>query len=167
MPLVASAAIVLVTLVNCAAVAVGGRIASVLAVAEGARSCSASASARSSWRDGDWAHFALSAAGGACEGVPAAARGGIAGFGAAMLGAMWAYNGWNEVTYVAGEVKDPSRNLPLAIIGGIGDHRDALRLRQPRVFLRARARRHRERLAGHRRSRPRSSRGFSAPAPAA
>jgi APA family basic amino acid/polyamine antiporter len=37
-----------------------------------------------------------------------------------MLGAMWAYNGWNEVTYVAGEVKDPQRNLPLAIIGGIG-----------------------------------------------
>jgi APA family basic amino acid/polyamine antiporter len=33
---------------------------------------------------------------------------------------MWAYNGWNEVTYVAGEVKNPSRNLPLAIIGGIG-----------------------------------------------
>jgi APA family basic amino acid/polyamine antiporter len=37
-----------------------------------------------------------------------------------MLGALWAYNGWNEVTYVAGEVKDPERNLPLAIIGGIG-----------------------------------------------
>jgi APA family basic amino acid/polyamine antiporter len=37
-----------------------------------------------------------------------------------MLGAMWAYNGWNEVTYVAGEVKDPQRNLPLAIVGGIG-----------------------------------------------
>src|SRR6185503_5684471 len=54
-----------------------------------------------------------------CEGVPAAARGGIAGFGAAMLGALWAYNGWNEVTYVAGEVKDPERNLPRAIIGGI------------------------------------------------
>ena len=70
--------------------------------------------------DGDWAHFAMSAAGGVCEGVPEAARGGFAGFGAAMLGAMWAYNGWNEVTYVGGEVKDPHRNLPLAIIGGIG-----------------------------------------------
>jgi APA family basic amino acid/polyamine antiporter len=70
--------------------------------------------------DGDWANYAMSAIGGACEGVPAAARGGIAGFGAAMLGAMWAYNGWNEVPYVAGAVKDPSRNLPRAIIGGIG-----------------------------------------------
>jgi APA family basic amino acid/polyamine antiporter len=49
-----------------------------------------------------------------------AARGGVAGFGAAMLGALWAYNGWNEVTYVAEEVKDPQRNLPLAILGGLG-----------------------------------------------
>jgi APA family basic amino acid/polyamine antiporter len=44
----------------------------------------------------------------------------MAGFGAAMLGAMWAYNGWNEVTYVSEEVKHPQRNLPLAILGGIG-----------------------------------------------
>src|SRR5262249_55198962 len=35
------------------------------------------------------------------------------------IGAMWAYNGWNEVTYVAGEVKRPERNLPVAIIVGI------------------------------------------------
>jgi APA family basic amino acid/polyamine antiporter len=37
-----------------------------------------------------------------------------------MLGALWAYNGWNEVTYVAEEVKHPQKNLPLALIGGIG-----------------------------------------------
>ena len=36
-----------------------------------------------------------------------------------MMGALWAYNGWNETTYVAGEVKNPRRNLPLALIGGI------------------------------------------------
>jgi basic amino acid/polyamine antiporter, APA family len=69
--------------------------------------------------DGSWAHFTLRAAG-TCEDVGAAARGGLAGFGAAMLGALWAYNGWNEVTYVAEEVKDPQKNLPLALIGGIG-----------------------------------------------
>jgi APA family basic amino acid/polyamine antiporter len=69
---------------------------------------------------GDWMHFGLTAAGAACDGVGAAARGGVAGFGAAMMGAMWSYNGWNEVTYVAGEIKDPDRNLPRAIIGGIG-----------------------------------------------
>ncbi len=119
LPIVAAAAIMLVTLVNCAAVAVGGRIASALAALKVTLVLGVGAGAFMLAR-GDWAHFAMSAVGGACEGVPAAARGGLAGFGAAMLGAMWAYNGWNEVTYVAGEVKDPQRNLPLAIIGGIG-----------------------------------------------
>ena len=69
---------------------------------------------------GDWGHFTMSGAAGLCEGVPAAARGGIAGAGAAMIAAMWAYNGWNEVTYIAGEVRDPGRNLPRALIGGLG-----------------------------------------------
>ena len=117
--LVASGAIVLVTLINCAAVSVGGRIASVLAALKISLVLGVGAGAFL-LADGDWANYALSAIGGACAGVPAAARGGIAGFGAAMLGAMWAYNGWNEVTFVAGEVKDPSRNLPRAIVGGIG-----------------------------------------------
>lgn len=118
-PFIAASAILVVTLVNCAAVSVGGRIASVLAALKVILVLGVGAGAFLLAR-GDWAHYAMSAAGGACDGVPAAARGGIAGFGAAMLGALWAYNGWNEVTYVAGEVKDPRRNLPLAIIGGIG-----------------------------------------------
>lgn len=117
--LVASAAIAVVTIVNCAAVTVGGRIASVLAALKVALVLGVGLAAMVLAR-GDWAHFALSGAGAICEGVPAMARGGLAGFGAAMLGALWAYNGWNEVTYVAGEVKEPQRNLPVAIIGGIG-----------------------------------------------
>ena len=44
--------------------------------------------------------------------------GGIAGFAAAMIGALWAYDGWNNITFLAGEVKNPGRNLPLALIGG-------------------------------------------------
>jgi APA family basic amino acid/polyamine antiporter len=115
----AIAAIVVVTVVNCAAVAVGGRIASVIALLKtlliGGVGVSAMLLAH-----GTWGHFAMNADGATCEGVLAAARGGFAGFGAAMLGAMWAYNGWNEVTYVGEEVKDPKRNLPLAILGGIG-----------------------------------------------
>jgi APA family basic amino acid/polyamine antiporter len=42
----------------------------------------------------------------------------MAGFGAAMLGALWGYDGWNNLTLVAGEVKNPQRNIPLALIGG-------------------------------------------------
>jgi APA family basic amino acid/polyamine antiporter len=50
--------------------------------------------------------------------VAGSARGGIAGFGAAMLGALWAYDGWNNVAPLAGEIRDPQRNLPRAFIGG-------------------------------------------------
>jgi APA family basic amino acid/polyamine antiporter len=55
---------------------------------------------------------------GTCEGVAGSARGGIAGFGAAMLGALWAYDGWQNVAPLAGEVRDPQRNLPRAFVGG-------------------------------------------------
>jgi basic amino acid/polyamine antiporter, APA family len=40
------------------------------------------------------------------------------GFIAALVAALWAYDGWNNVGMVASEVKDPKRNLPLALIGG-------------------------------------------------
>jgi len=66
--------------------------------------------------DGAWSHYALSGAAGACEGVPPEARLGIAGFGAAVIGALWSYNGWTMVTMVAEEVKDPIRNLPRALL---------------------------------------------------
>lgn len=115
----AIAALVVVTILNCTTIAMGGRIAFILTVFKIALVLGIGAGAML-LADGSWTHFALSNQGGACEGVAAAARGGAAGFGAAMLGAMWAYNGWNEVTYVAEEVKDPQRNLPLALIGGIG-----------------------------------------------
>jgi amino acid transporter len=32
---------------------------------------------------------------------------------------MWAYDGWADLTFMAGEVRDPDRNLPRAIIGGV------------------------------------------------
>jgi basic amino acid/polyamine antiporter, APA family len=115
----AIAVIIVVTLVNCAAVSVGGQIVSALAVLKVFLVAGVGLSAFLLAR-GDWAHFALSGASGACEGVGQTARGGIAGFGAAMIGALWAYNGWNELTYVAGEIKNPHRNLPLALVGGIG-----------------------------------------------
>ncbi|MGO8744482.1 MAG: APC family permease [Bryobacteraceae bacterium] len=41
-----------------------------------------------------------------------------AGFSVALVAALWAYDGWNNVTMVASEIKDPQRNLPRALIGG-------------------------------------------------
>lgn len=49
--------------------------------------------------------------------VPAA--GGWTGFFAALVAALWAYDGWNNVNMVAAEVRDPQRNLPRALIGGV------------------------------------------------
>jgi APA family basic amino acid/polyamine antiporter len=42
----------------------------------------------------------------------------LAGFFAALVAALWAYDGWNNVSMVASEVRDPQRNLPQALIGG-------------------------------------------------
>lgn len=38
---------------------------------------------------------------------------------AALQGAFWAYDGWNNVTYIAGEVKQPQKNIPRALILGM------------------------------------------------
>jgi len=68
--------------------------------------------------DGSWAHFAASGADGACEGVAASARLGATGFGAAVIGALWSYNGWATGCFVAEEIRDPERTLPRALVGG-------------------------------------------------
>jgi APA family basic amino acid/polyamine antiporter len=47
------------------------------------------------------------------------AKGGIAGFMAALVAALWAYDGWNDLNMVAGEVKKPERNIPIALIAGV------------------------------------------------
>lgn len=41
------------------------------------------------------------------------------GFIAALVGALWAYDGWNNVGMVASEVKNPGRNLPISLISGL------------------------------------------------
>ncbi len=115
---VAIAAIALVTLINCAAVAFGGGIGVVFTVLKLVLVIGVGLAAFL-LADGSWLHFTMTSAEGTCVDVDAAARGGAAGFGAAMMAALWAYNGWNEVTYVAGEVRDPSRTLPFALIGGV------------------------------------------------
>ena len=41
------------------------------------------------------------------------------GFGVAILGTLWAYDGWMEATNIAGELKDPARQLPKALVIGV------------------------------------------------
>jgi basic amino acid/polyamine antiporter, APA family len=116
--LVALSAIAVFTLVNCAAVVVSGWVATVLTFVKIALVLGVGLGAFL-LADGNWGHYAMANAGGACEGVSEGARLGIAGFGAAMLGALWGYDGWNNLTLVAGEIKNPQRNIPIALVGGV------------------------------------------------
>ncbi|HKG94921.1 MAG TPA: amino acid permease [Gemmatimonadaceae bacterium] len=42
----------------------------------------------------------------------------IAPFGLALVSCLWAYDGWADLSFMSGEVKDPGRNLPRALIVG-------------------------------------------------
>jgi len=42
----------------------------------------------------------------------------IAPFGLALVSVLWAYDGWADLAFISGEVKDPARNLPRALIFG-------------------------------------------------
>jgi APA family basic amino acid/polyamine antiporter len=59
---------------------------------------------------GSWSNFATS--------LPHAV-GGFGGFMLALIATLWAYDGWNDLTMVTGEVRRPERSLPIALIGGL------------------------------------------------
>jgi APA family basic amino acid/polyamine antiporter len=59
---------------------------------------------------GTWGNFHLDFAG---------AKGGFAGFMAALVAALWAYDGWNDLNMVGGEMRDPQRSIPRALIFGV------------------------------------------------
>ncbi len=44
----------------------------------------------------------------------------LAGLGSALLGVYWAYHGWMNIAPVAEEIRRPQRNIPLALLGGVG-----------------------------------------------
>ncbi|HEY7170046.1 MAG TPA: amino acid permease [Vicinamibacterales bacterium] len=56
----------------------------------------------------EFAHFTAAASGPTTAGA----------FGLALVGALWTYDGFADVSYVAGEVKDPQKTLPRAIVTG-------------------------------------------------
>ena len=112
--LIALSAITVTVLINCAAVRFSGGVATFLTSIKVLLLIGVGLGAFF-YGNGDWSHLSQANTGGACEGV-SITTGGFAGFAAAMLGALWAYDGWNNITFLAGEVKQPERNLPLALI---------------------------------------------------
>ena len=63
---------------------------------------------------GDWSHFR--AAAGEAPVAPATL---MTAFGVALISVFFAYDGWIYITWVAGEVKDASRNVPRALLIGV------------------------------------------------
>ena len=63
-------------------------------------------------RSGSWEHLKMPVTAGI-------APTGVGAFGAAMLAALWAYQGWSNVPMMAGEIEKPERNLPRALIFGM------------------------------------------------
>ena len=106
--------ILVTTLINCAAVSVSGKFATFLTALKVLVLIAVGVGAFM-YTGGDWGHLSQSNVNGTCEGV-AVTGGGLAGMAAAMLGALWAYDGWNNIAFMAGEVKEPQRNLPRALL---------------------------------------------------
>ena len=109
--IVAVVAILFFSAVNCIGVVFGGRVQSVLtlmkvlgiaAIVFGVFLLSETAT---------WENLKLNSG--------SAQRIGVSAFGAAMLAALWAYDGWNAMPMVGGEVHNPERNIPRALIGGM------------------------------------------------
>ncbi len=101
--------IVLFTALNCLRVKVGGRVNSVLT---SLKVCMVLALVVGIVFFSDSAVANLA-------GPEEAARFSMSGLGLAMLSALWAFDGWNNMPMAAGEVADPQRNVPRALITGV------------------------------------------------
>jgi len=69
---------------------------------------------------GDWRHFTSSDPG-TLSGLTLGLHAGqlFSAFGVALIAVFWAYDGWVYITWVAGEVKEPRRNVPRSMVLGV------------------------------------------------
>jgi APA family basic amino acid/polyamine antiporter len=65
---------------------------------------------------GDWSHFHSHGVGLTMGLHPTQL---ISAFGLGLIAVYWAYDGWVYITWVAGEVREPRRNVPLAMVLGV------------------------------------------------
>jgi APA family basic amino acid/polyamine antiporter len=109
--LVAIALIIIFSGVNCVGVAFGGKVQTIVTAAKISGIAAIVAGVFLFSSGGTWKHL---------DSPPGMAQwSGLKPFGAAMLSALWAYNGWNNLPMAAGEVRDPGHNIPRALIGGM------------------------------------------------
>ncbi|MCS7079758.1 MAG: amino acid permease [Chloracidobacterium sp.] len=103
-------AIIVFSILNGLGVVIGGRAQSFLTAVKVAAIVMIVGGVLFGSRTGNWANLWVSD----CPATISAAT-----FGAAMLAALWAFDGWNNLPMAAGEVRDPGRNIPRALIIGM------------------------------------------------
>ena len=108
---VALAAILLLSGLNCLTVAFGGKVQSLLTVLKVAGLAVLIIGVFFFAPSANWSNLATPT--GTAEWT------GLSVFGVAMLAALWGYDGWNNMPMAAGEVRNPGRNIPFALIVGM------------------------------------------------
>ncbi len=109
--LLAAGVIILVTAVNYFGVRQGGRLQAWFTALKLLLIAGLIAAALV-WAPGDWHHLGQQLA------APLANMGGFGGFAAALVAALWAYDGWNNLTLAGSEIQQPQRTIPIAM--GVG-----------------------------------------------
>ncbi len=110
--IVAVAVILLFSWVNARGIQMGSRVQWVATVAKLGGIAIIVLGAFLLSRTGSWQHLKTPV-------TATIAPAGVSAFGAAMLAALWAYQGWSNVPMVAGEIEKPERNVPRALIFGM------------------------------------------------
>jgi APA family basic amino acid/polyamine antiporter len=108
------AAVIVITLfsiLNCFSVAFGGKLNSFMTALKLFMILGITIGIFFFSKEVSWSHFGEFSPGG--EGFI-----GWSAFGSAVLAALWAYDGWNNLSMVAGEIKDPQKNIPISF--GVG-----------------------------------------------
>ena len=109
--IVAVGAIVFLSVINCLGVALGGRVQSLLTILKLLGIAVIVGGAFFFSQGARWSNLAATANTSQVSGISA--------FGAAMMAALWAYNGWYLLPICAGEVREPQRNVPRGLILGM------------------------------------------------
>ncbi len=110
----AAALIILLTAVNYVGVRFGGLVQNIFTIAKVAAMFLLVLGAFLPTTGGSTANFTTPSATVHLRGLAL-----FAAIAAALQGAFWAYDGWNKLTYIAGEVKAPQRNIPRALLWGL------------------------------------------------
>lgn len=103
-------AIALITFVNCFGVRLGGRVQVGLTIVKIAAICAVIAVG--------FFFGHASVANFHSDSATSGSAAGLVGFLTAMVAALWAYDGWINLTFVGSEIKNPARNIPLSLIAG-------------------------------------------------